>query len=208
MLPEVAPRRRLGAIQAVAEVHLVEIQLEDASLGKLPLEVRGDQQLLDLSRKRLLGGQEALTGELLRNRAAALDGAAVPKVRHRRRDDAHEIEAVMLVEPLILDGDDRVLQVGRDPIERHADPLLLVNRERQSIVGIEDSGGLLHVADLLDGFRVREGARKRHQRPDARDQQEQRHRRRRHGRIPDEAWVLAPHPVPLRSQLIDTGHTG
>ena len=86
MLAEVAARRRLDAVEAVAEVHLVQIQLEDLVLRVRRSMRAGEDQLLQLAADRLVRRQEALPRELLRDRAAALRGAAVAEVGERAAD--------------------------------------------------------------------------------------------------------------------------
>ena len=49
LLAEVAARRGFGAVEAVAEIDLVQIQLEDFVLGEVMLELRGEQQFLQLA---------------------------------------------------------------------------------------------------------------------------------------------------------------
>ena len=45
------------------------------------------------------------------------------KVAHHGTGEANRIDAGVIVEPAILDGDDGVLEIGRDLIERHVMPL-------------------------------------------------------------------------------------
>jgi hypothetical protein len=111
VLSEIAARRRLDAVEPVAEVDLVEVELEDLFLAVHPLDARRQEQLLDLAAVVLVGGQEALSRQLLGNRAAALRFPAVPDVGDGRRCDAHQIEAAVLVEPLVLDGNQRLRDI-------------------------------------------------------------------------------------------------
>src|SRR5262245_53476229 len=70
-LPEVCPRRSLGAVYAVAPLHDVEVELEDASFGQLCFEATSDEQLASFS-NRVLGWREIeVLGELLGDRAGA-----------------------------------------------------------------------------------------------------------------------------------------
>ena len=113
-LAEVTARRCLDAVQTVAEVDLVQIQLEDFVLGERALEPPREDQFLQLPADGLVRRQEALPRELLRDRAAALRGAAVAKVGDRRSRHAADVEAAVIVEPLIFDGEDRVDEVRRN----------------------------------------------------------------------------------------------
>ncbi len=114
VLAEETERRRFHAIQAVPEIHLVQVHLEDLVLRKLPFEAPRKHRLLQLSSECFVGGKEALTRKLLRQRAAALLGPASADVIQRRRNDADDVDAAMIVEALVLDRHDRVHQVRRN----------------------------------------------------------------------------------------------
>src|SRR5207245_2366033 len=64
VLAKVSTRRRFDAVEAVAEIHLVQIELEDFLLGIEPLDARGEDELLYLPVIRLVRGEEALAREL------------------------------------------------------------------------------------------------------------------------------------------------
>ena len=162
MLAEVAARRRFDAVQAVAEVDLVEVELENLGLLVQHLDAFGEDELLQLPADGLVGREEALTRELLRDRAAALRGAAVADVGERGRRDANQVEPVMLVETLIFDRDDRVDQIRRIVGQRHVDALFVEDREGELVVGVVRERGLVHVADSPDRLfagKARAGAR-------------------------------------------------
>src|SRR5262249_32607383 len=127
-LSEETKRGGLGAVQAVTEINLVQIELEDLFLGELPLEASRDDHLLDLAPHRLVRRQEALTRELLCKRAASLCPASLTKIVERRASNANQVDATVIVETLILDGHDRLDEIGRDARERHIDALLTKNR--------------------------------------------------------------------------------
>ena len=75
-LAEVRPRRRLDAVRAVTEVHLIQVHLEDAVLGVAALELEGQHRLLQLPLEALVRREKQDLGELLGDGAAALDDAA------------------------------------------------------------------------------------------------------------------------------------
>ena len=117
-------RRRLDAVGAVAEVGDVEVALEDLLLGVLLLVRDGQLELAGLARQRGLGGGDALLlggglrqqrqlDELLGDRRAAL-GLAVGGVVDRGAKRALEVECTVLVEPRVLDREDRLLHDRRD----------------------------------------------------------------------------------------------
>ena len=154
VLAEVAARRRFDAVQTVAEIHLVQVELEDLRLAVDALDARREDQFLDFAAIRLVRRQKALTRELLGDRAAALRLPPVPDVGQRRGGDADEVEAAVIVEPLILDRDERLRQVGRNLGQRHFDPLLLEDGEGELIRIVEDRGRLVHLADATQGVEV------------------------------------------------------
>src|SRR6185503_18992723 len=75
-LVEVQPGRRLDAVGAVAEIHLVAVDREDLPLGVALLDLDGEDRLADLALERLLIRQAELILEvprqLLRERARPL----------------------------------------------------------------------------------------------------------------------------------------
>ncbi len=112
MLAEIAARRGFGAVQPGAEVHLVQIQLEDLVLGVFVLDQRGEDHLLQLAGVGLLQREETHARELLRDRAGALRAVAFAEVRDRRAGHANEVDALMIVEALILDREHRLLEIA------------------------------------------------------------------------------------------------
>jgi hypothetical protein len=136
VLAEEAERRRFDAVEAVAEIHLVQVQLEDLVLGELTLDPPREHRLFQLAPQRLVGREKALARELLRQRAAALRRAVRAKVVERRGHHANHVDAAVIVETLILDGNDRVHHVGRDLRQRRLDAPLLEDRERRTIVAV------------------------------------------------------------------------
>ena len=94
-LAEVAPRRGLDAVVALAEVHGVEVLLEDLRLRVSLLEACRDQDLANLAVVGPLRAQARGARELLRDRAAALDDAAGAEIAPGGTGDADRIDAVM-----------------------------------------------------------------------------------------------------------------
>ena len=112
---EVGAHRGLDAVGAVAEVDRVQVLGEDLLLRPLALEVIGERRLAQLLEHRAVGlGGERVLHELLGDGRATLGGAALQHVLHERAADAGVVDALVLVEALVLDGDDGVLDVGRD----------------------------------------------------------------------------------------------
>ncbi len=117
---EVALRRRLDAISVRAEVDAIQVHRQDLILGELVLQPDGEQHFLHLALQRALRRQEEVLGELLRQRRATLDGMAGQHVRHYRTAEADRIEAEMRIEAAVLDGDDRLGNIGRHIVQRQS----------------------------------------------------------------------------------------
>jgi hypothetical protein len=76
------------------------------------LEPERKQHLLDLAAEGALGREEEILGELLRDRAAALDDMAGAQIDEDGADETERVDAEMAVETPILGGDDRVRYFG------------------------------------------------------------------------------------------------
>ena len=72
-----------------------------------------------LRAKRAVVAEIEVLGELLRQRRAALHRAAFAQIDDRRAHHAEGVDAVVVVEALVLGGDHRVRDVARQQIERH-----------------------------------------------------------------------------------------
>ena len=90
---EVDLRRGGHAIGAVAEIDLVQVQLEDLVLAEAPLDLQCQQDLLDLADVGLFGGEKEVTGDLHSDRAAALLLFAGGREAHRRTRDTLIVDA-------------------------------------------------------------------------------------------------------------------
>jgi hypothetical protein len=148
VLAEEAERCRLDAVETVAEVHLVQIQLEDLFLRELAFEPRGHDNFLQFAADRFVAREKALSRELLRDRAAALRGAAFTQVGERRAHDAHEVNARVIVKPLVLNRQERAHEVRRHALDRHLDSLLAIDGECRPVVRVEQRSRLRHRTDV------------------------------------------------------------
>ena len=128
---EVTLRGHLDTDGLVVEIDGVEIGGEQLILGHLVLDLDRYPQLADLPRGRLLGGflQLLLRGRrqhqgvlhvLLCDRRAAL-GGVVLGVIDDRAEGALEVQRTVLVEPGVLDRDDRFPHHRRDLRVTHRD---------------------------------------------------------------------------------------
>jgi hypothetical protein len=125
-LVEVVERRGGDPVGAEAEIDLAQVELEDALLGEGPLDAEGQDRLADLALDLQLVAEQEVLRHLLgdgrgADRPLVLDH--VEDVGHRRARDRQEIEAVVIVEVLVLGGDEGVDDPFRDHLDRHEDPL-------------------------------------------------------------------------------------
>jgi len=81
------------------------------------LQPEGQEYFLDLAFERAVGREEQVLGELLGDGRTALDRLAGQVVDEGARQ-AQRIDAEMGIEAPVLDGDDRLRQVGRHFLER------------------------------------------------------------------------------------------
>jgi hypothetical protein len=120
------PGRRLDAEPAVAEIHLVEVRLEDFILRVVTLHFTGRGLFAQLPHGAPIGpvddARVHVAHKLLRDRArtadvpadGVLDGAGY----------ADEVHAIVLVEALVFDGDERLRHVLRQRSQRDVDAIL------------------------------------------------------------------------------------
>ena len=117
-LAEITQRRLLDAVGAGTEIDPVQIQFENLRLGEFALQPERQHHLLQLAGDGTLLSQKEIFGQLLRDGGAALGHAAVQNVGDQSACDAERIDAVMLVEAPILDGDEGPRNVIRQFLQR------------------------------------------------------------------------------------------
>ena len=138
---EIALRRRLDAIGAGAEIDPVEVEFENLGFGMLALQPEREFDFLQLALQRALLGQEQVLGELLGQRRAALRNAAMQDVGDGRAHDAERIDAVMRIEPAVLDGDEGLRQIGRQILQRDIGAGHFAARRQHAAVEADDLDG-------------------------------------------------------------------
>jgi hypothetical protein len=168
MVAEVDPAGLLDAVRAVPEVHGVQVRGQDPVLGLRPLEPPGQCGLAELARDRALVLVDRVLDELLRDRGAALHGATVGDVGLDRAEDPADVDAAVLVEPLVLDGDDRVLQPRRDVLGVDHDARLRPAEDREDRLPVArvHIGVLLLVLRLACRIEIRDLRRDRDHQPE------------------------------------------
>ena len=147
-LAEVAARRRFDAVVAVAEIHGVQIGVEDFLLGIAFFEADRDRRFPDLAREGPIRRQLLEARELLRQGATPLDDAAAMPVAPGGFDDTRGVETMVRKEAAVLDGEERIDHAGRHAVERHVDALFHIEREDLAVLAIEDDRGLGMRANL------------------------------------------------------------
>jgi hypothetical protein len=111
------------------------------------LELPGERSLLQLARDRAVVGHVGVLDELLRDRRAALHDGLVLDVRQQRAADRVQVDAVVLVEALVLDRDDRLFHDRRDVLRLQDDAALLAAQHGEQVaVAVVD---VAVVGDLL-----------------------------------------------------------
>ena len=118
-LAEIFLRRRLDTVSAGTEIDAVQIKLQNFSFGMLALQPQREFDLLQFARHGALLRQKKILGELLRQGRTALRHAAMQNVGDCRARDAQRIDAMMRIEPAILDGDEGLRQIGRQIFQRN-----------------------------------------------------------------------------------------
>lgn len=119
-----------------------------SSLDSWRSSCRGDPRLLELAGRCLLGGLEPLglarrvdvehvvLDVLLGDRRGTLDDVTGRRVRDDRAQRALPVDAVVLVEPAVLDGQHRALHRGRDLVVRDLGAVLVEQVGDRATVGV------------------------------------------------------------------------
>ena len=145
---EVGPGRLEDAVGAVPEVDRVEVRGEDPVLRPPLRQLPGERRLAHLARDRLVVAAVRVLDVLLRDRRSALDDRLVADVLPRGAEDAADVDPVVLEEPLVLDGDDRLLHDRGDLVGLHEHAALVAaqDREHPPLAGLVRGG----VEDRVD----------------------------------------------------------
>ena len=162
VLPEIQPRALGGPVHGeravLAQVHLVQVQLEDLVLAQPALEDERHELLLELAPERLLRREDHVLDQLLGDRAPADQVRPVAaQVGEERAGGADRVDAGVLVEPAVLDGEHRLDEVGRDGAERHVAALLAAighgGREERRVEGQRGQRPAVRVRQARDPAR-------------------------------------------------------
>ena len=131
-------RHRLDAVHARAEIDAIQVQLEDLLLAETHLDQHGDDRLFRFPRKGGDVGEEERARQLLGQRAAALGERPAAHVADHCPRQPDGIDARVGVEPAIFDGDDGMLEIGGDLIQRDVAPLFIEPEPGLRVGAVED----------------------------------------------------------------------
>ena len=147
-------RRRADAVSALAEIDLVDIQLQNLLLVEFFLDLHGEEDLVQFADIGSLPAQEEISGDLHGDRAAALADLAA---RHEQADGgAHQpfdVHSGMLVEALVLGGDEGLEQPRRRVFDgyRYAFSLAVFGDQGAVFMAVDAQRHLhTHIAQTLD----------------------------------------------------------
>ena len=171
LLAEIVERRGGHAVGADAEIDLVQVELEDPVLRIGALDADGEDRLLELALELLLARQQEVLGHLLGDGRGTLGAllAVVLQVVDHGAGNAGEVEAAVLVEALVLGGQEGGNhQLGHD-VDRHEDaPLAGVLGHQAAVVGVDarhDRRLVLGKAVVVRAGRARPSTRRSRPRP-------------------------------------------
>ena len=130
---------------ALAQVDLIQVELEDLLLRVAELDQHREQRLVELSREGPLPREKDVLRKLLTDRAPPLDDGARAYVPRSRASDPQEIETHVPEKAAVLAGNRGERHVLRDRGERRVGtPLAFLIRElgeEQGIDAKESAGG-------------------------------------------------------------------
>ncbi len=135
---EILLRGRLHAVRTVAEVDLIQVELENSVLGILPLDLAGDFGLFELAHECLLPSDrlgEEVAGQLHRDRREPLRVLPRDDVARRCAEHPRPVDPVVRKEPLVLGDDERVADGHRDLAECQQRPPLESELSQEAAIG-------------------------------------------------------------------------
>src|ERR1700691_1480116 len=104
MLAEVVFRSSFESVNTLPQIDLIGIQGKDLFLGKRPLDLDGEKNLLQFASKGLLAGEKKVTRQLHGQGRSALGAASRCQIVIGGAEHAKQVDPPMAFEILILDG--------------------------------------------------------------------------------------------------------
>jgi hypothetical protein len=136
----------------LAQEDLVHIDLEDLLLGEHVLQLERQEHLIDLAGVALLGGEVHIAGHLHGDGGGAL-ALGLPQVGQRGAHHAAVVDAVVLEEPCVLDGQHRVLHHRGNLVDgEQVAPLFAELADQRSVGGDHAQGQLGPVVGQAGDF--------------------------------------------------------
>ena len=108
--PEVGVGGYREAVGAPPEEDLVDVDLENLVFREILLDLEGEEYFVKLARDGFLSGEEEVPCNLHSDRGCSLAFAAGGEVGAGGPQDAQEVHARVLVEAVVLGGEDRLLE--------------------------------------------------------------------------------------------------
>ena len=149
-LAEIGFGSRSKAVGTIAQEDLVEVDLEDLVLGQRVLELECQQHLVDFAREGLFGGEIDVARHLHGNGGGAL-ALGLAEVGQAGTGHADVVDAAVLVEAGVLDGEHGVLHDLGNFIEGHVAAALLAEFGNQVAFGAVDAQRQLGLVVLQAG---------------------------------------------------------
>src|SRR5690606_31166810 len=131
--------RSLDAVFLVTEVYTVEIELEDLVLAVISFQPEGEQALLYLALKVLLGGKEEILRDLLGDGGGAARDLAGLHTLDGNGGKTEQVDTEMIVEATVFDGDEGRGHIGRQFVNADGLTAGLAAVRDQPTVGGDDA---------------------------------------------------------------------
>ena len=153
-LVEIRLRRRLHAVDAVAEVDEVQVPLEDLVLAHFLLEAGGQDRFFDLSVDGPFWPEEGVLDDLLGDGRPALADGPGAGVGEERSGHGLQVYATVAVEAVVLDVENGVADQHRHLFQRDRLAVhLRLERRENGAVGVIDDRRLIELLQSADGLR-------------------------------------------------------
>ena len=137
-LAEIAAGGLADSPGAVAEIDLIQIEVEDLVLAELLLDPAREDDLTHLALVGALRSEQQALDHLLGDRAGALGDAAFAEVGDRGPQDRGVVDSLVLEEGSVLGGDESELDVAGNLVDRHEPTLFCVELSDQPSFSVED----------------------------------------------------------------------
>ena len=139
ILAEIGACCRLNAISPLSKINLVHIEFKNFIFRVLTLELKREKDFLNLAFQRSILCQIGILRKLLCNGRAALRNRASAYIRPNGTHNPARVNADVLVEAVVLNGDKCILKVFR----------YLIDADRSAVLSSVDVRDLVAI-DIVD----------------------------------------------------------